>query len=193
LPTYCKQCGAQLHPETQYCAYCGRFPKTAADTRRTVLFIGIVVLSGVVVFSLTTTCLLLGPCRVKSSDTIYITRDLANMDTHQRIYTKPDEISAALGVELYPAVLSSPGAAKSTQRAGTMVTAYFTTDDPKDKVVAFYAAKYPDRLSLSDQGTSATLVIKLADHDSVMITVTSHSTPDENQTHLFFSRSTRNS
>jgi hypothetical protein len=143
----------------------------------------------VIVFSLTTTCLLLGPCRVQS-DRLYITRDTVNIDTRQRVFTKPEEVSAALGVELYPAVLSSPGAAKSTQRATTMVTAYFTTDDPKDKVVAFYQTKYPDRLTVSDQGTSATLVIKLADHDSVMITVTSHSTPDENQTHLFFSRST---
>jgi hypothetical protein len=167
---FCNSCGAQLTEGTKFCSKCGATiagasgssapsaapiaPGTAPSSAlKTVLIIvGAIVLIGVVGIA---TLAFIG-IRVARHTRVMQEGDHVKVETPfgtAETSKDPEEAAKDLGVDVYPGALAQKqGASTATFGKVRTVSAAFESDDPVEKVCAFYKSKFPSAtVSTSDQ------------------------------------------
>jgi hypothetical protein len=173
----CVRCGFELSQASSVCAKCGA-PATYAPRRRFGAILG--VLAG---------ALYLGIVGLVIGAHFYVTRH-PNVFPHARsatptAFSRPDP-SNELGIALYPG--QHGFIPRINNPSGKIRSLYYATDGSIEDVKAFYRAKYGDSVTIRGDDHSATLAFRFASNDLAMVTVTNHSTPAEEVTHLAYSR-----
>jgi len=90
-----------------------------------------------------------------------------------------------LGIDIYPGATRHEGGMQITTAKGSTVSAVFSTDDPLDKVVAFYKDKMGGGLSVFQNDQGAVLTMNSADNkSSVVVTVSSDAASTDGHTKI---------
>lgn len=169
---FCNSCGAQLTEGTKFCSKCGALIAGASGTSassaapapvasgtapssalKTILIIvGAIVLIGVVGIA---TLAFIG-IRVARHTRVMQEGDHVKVETPfgtAETSKDPEEAAKDLGVDVYPgAEAQKEGASTATFGKVRTVSAAFQSDDPVEKVCAFYRSKFPNAtVSTSDQ------------------------------------------
>jgi flagellar basal body-associated protein FliL len=154
---FCNSCGATLEPGAKFCPKCGAAvpvaaaipPPAPAMSSQGSGALKIILIVVAVIF-------VLGVLGIGTL--VFVVRRVAqhshvrNKDGNVRVETpfgtvqstnNPDEASRSLGVDLYPGARVLKG---NTAAIGGMhtVEAEFESDDPAEKIMAFYSAKFPN-------------------------------------------------
>lgn len=165
---FCNSCGAQLTEGTNFCSKCGKpitggtaaatssataTPTGTSSALKTILLIvGAIVLIGVVGIAALTFIGLRVARHTRVSqegDHVKVETPFGTAETSK----DPEEAAKDLGVDVYPgAEAQKEGASTATFGKVRTVSAAFQSDDPVEKVCAFYRSKFPNAtVSTSDQ------------------------------------------
>jgi hypothetical protein len=171
---FCNSCGAPLEAGTKFCNKCGVAAPAAsgvvpAATQATaapgapaqksgnalkIILIIVAVVVGLGIIGIGTTAFLIKRAISRThiqekNGKVKIESPILNMETS----TDPDEAAKNLGVDLYPgAQFQKNGSASMTIAGMHTNTAVLESDDPPEKVAAFYKEKLPNTSYSANQG-----------------------------------------
>ena len=95
-----------------------------------------------------------------------------------------------LGIDPYPGATSSTGGFNMNTDKGSMMTAVYETDDPADKVVAFYKGKTGlGEQSFMETGTTAMITYKKGEKDVVIVSINSDPAQHKGKTQISITHS----
>lgn len=95
-----------------------------------------------------------------------------------------------LGVDPYPGATTSTGGFNMNTDKGSMVTAVYETDDPAEKVVAYYKGKTGlGEQSFMETGTTAMITYKKGEKDVVIISINSDPAQHKGKTQISITHS----
>ena len=158
---FCNSCGASLENNARFCPKCGAaqsagpgtplpsagsVPAAPSAQSSTLKIVVIVIVAVVALGTLAIGTLTMIGLRIARHT--HVTQDGDNVKVvgpFGTVNTNPTDVTRDLGVDLYPGarMLKSNGA--NVEVAGMRtVAAEFESDDPADKVAAFYKSKFPD-------------------------------------------------
>jgi zinc-ribbon domain len=162
--SFCNSCGTALEPGVKFCAKCGApshassttpafpasvpasaTPAQSGSTLKTVLIIVGVLFA---LFVLGTTAVVFVGMRIARHTRVENSGDNVRVESPFgtiKSTTNPEDITRELGTTFYPGAIIEKGNASSVDLGGMRtVAAQFETDDPEDKVAAFYKKKFPE-------------------------------------------------
>lgn len=177
---FCNSCGAPLEAGTKFCNKCGvaaaasgavpvatqaaATPGAPAQkgggSALKIILIVVAVIVGLGILGIGTTAFFIHRAISRShveerNGKIKIESPLGNLETS----TDPDEAAKNLGVELYPgAEMQKNGSASMTIAGMHTSTAVLQSEDPPEKVAAFYKDKLPNTTYSSNQGNRYTMM-----------------------------------
>jgi hypothetical protein len=89
-----------------------------------------------------------------------------------------------LGTDIYPGAEATKGGMRMNLPTGSIISGAFLTPDSKDQVVAFYKSKFGSEASVFDASDSAMISLKKGDHETVMVTISSHGSENDGKTKI---------
>jgi zinc-ribbon domain len=201
VASFCSKCGAELSPNTQFCAACGASvaaaaavvaptqplaapPQSGGNALKIILiivavFVGLGIL-GAGAF---------GFFVWRVAHAVHVSGSGGQMTLHTpggnfSANTTESYSAADLGTDIYPGATTGKGSMRMTLPTGSMVTAVYVTSDSKDQVLSFYKTRFGSQASVFDSPDGTVLTLNKGEQESVVVTITKGSSDNEGKTQI---------
>jgi hypothetical protein len=210
VASFCSKCGAELSPNTQFCAACGApvaaaaavvapaqpaaAPAQSGGNALKIILIIVAVFVGLGILGAGAFGFFVW--RVAHAVHVSGSGDQVTLHTPGGTLTAntTETYSASdLGTDIYPGAQTGKGSMRMTLPTGSMVSAVYVTSDSKDQVLSFYKTRFGSEASVFDTPDGTVLTLNKSQQESVVVTITKSSSEYDGKTeiHIVHTTSTK--
>jgi hypothetical protein len=201
VASFCTKCGAELTPNTQFCAACGATvgapaavvapsqpvapPTQSGGNALKIILIIVAVFVGLGILGAGA----FGFFVWRVAHAVHVSGSGGQVTLHTpggnfSANTTETYSAADLGTDIYPGALTGKGSMRMTLPTGSMVTAVYVTSDSKDQVLSFYKTRFGSEASVFDSPDGTVLTLNKGQQESVVVTITKGSSDYEGKTQI---------
>lgn len=209
MASFCSKCGAELSPNTQFCAACGApaaavpavvvpvqpvaVPAKSGSSALKIILIILAVFIGLGILGAGA----FGFFVWRVAHAVHISGNGSDMSIHTpggtlTANTSETYTAGDLGTDIYPGATSGKGGMRMTLPTGSMVSAVYVTGDSKAQVLDFYKTRFGSNASVFDSADGTVLTVNKSQKESVVVTITKGSSQYDGKTEIHIVHTTSN-